>query len=192
MYSSIFGVLSGITTVIGIIPYIVDILRGKTKPERASWLIWTLLGSISFLTQMAEGATFSLVMTGTQTLAVVVVFILSIKFGVGGLTRRDFLSILTALIGIVLWRLTSNPMTALMLVIAVDAIGVYLTLIKSYKDPGSETLFAWILNSFSGLFGILSVGSLNFNLLLYPAYILIANISVVTAIKLGVKNQSKQ
>lgn len=64
----IFGYMSGIISIICILPYLRDIFRHTTKPERASWFIWTVLGSIAFFSQYAKGATDSLWMTAAQTL----------------------------------------------------------------------------------------------------------------------------
>ena len=42
----LFGLIAGDLVILANIPYMRDILRGKTKPERASWLIWFTLGVI--------------------------------------------------------------------------------------------------------------------------------------------------
>ena len=83
------GLLSGFLSIIMYIPYLRDIFHHTTKPERASWLIWSVLGGIAFFSQFAKGATNSLWLTGAQTLGVFVVFILSLRYGVGGLVKRD-------------------------------------------------------------------------------------------------------
>ena len=183
----IFGYISAILSIIMIIPYISDILRLKTKPERGSWLIWTVLGFISFFSQLAKGATNSLWMTAGQTLAVLIIVLLSIKYGYGGLGKRDVIALVGAGVGLVLWYFTKEAATALIIIIFVDAIGTLLTATKSYADPNSETLVTWILSGTSGLFGMLAVGSVNFILLAYPLYILLANFFIVGAILLGRK-----
>jgi hypothetical protein len=73
----------------------------------------------------------------------------------------------------------------LILAILIDAIGGYLTVIKSYADPASETLITWVLSGTSGIFAAVSVGSLNAVLLAYPIYIVLINYTVVAAILLG-------
>lgn len=187
----LFGYISAILSIIMIIPYVVDILKKTTKPERASWLIWTVLGFIAFFSQLAKGATDSLWLTAGQTIAVLIVFILAIKRGVGGLTKHDIKALIVAGIGLLLWFLTNEALYALLIVIAIDFIGVFLTTIKAYKDPKSETMSTWLLSGTSGIFGALAVGSFSFVLLLYPIYIIIANYVVVIAIILG-KKSNKQ
>jgi hypothetical protein len=181
----IFGYISAALSIICIIPYIRDILRLETKPERASWFIWTVLGTIAFFSQMAKGATDSLWLTVGQTVAVLIVFLLSLKYGTGGLTKRDIRALIGAGVGLVLWYITQEAAIALCIVIFIDSMGTILTVLKSYEDPASETLSTWVISGTSGIFGMLAVGSFNPILLLYPLYLVLANYSVVAALFLG-------
>lgn len=181
----IIGLISGLITIIAVIPYIRDVIRKTTRPERASWFIWLVLGGIAFFSQMAKGATNSLWMTALSTISVLTVFLLSLKYGEGGLVKRDIIALIFSMFGLVLWYFTKDAITALIIVILVDLSGTVLTLIKSYKDPESETFSTWILASAAGLLGTISVGSINWALLIYPLYIFIANLAVVLAIILG-------
>ena len=180
-----FGLFAGVLSLVMYIPYIRDIFRKTTKPERASWLIWSVLGGTAFFSQLAKGATDSLWLTGVQTLGVFLIFILSIRYGVGGLVRRDIVALVAAGAGLILWYLTNEAAIALVFVIIIDAIGGALTVLKSYEDPGSETLITWLLSGTSGIFAALAVGSLNYILLAYPIYIVAINYAVVVAILLG-------
>ena len=186
----LFGVTAALISILSFIPYIRDIVRGKTHPERASWFIWTALGSIAFFSQMAKGATDSLWMTGAQTLGVVVIFLLALRFGTGGLTKRDVVALVFAGIGLLLWYFTNEAAIALFLVIIIDGIGSLLTAIKSYEKPESETLISWVLFGISGLFGMVSVGSFDLILLAYPFYIVVANIVIVLVIYRGKRRLS--
>ncbi len=182
---TIFGYVAAGLSMLMVVPYIYDIFRKNTQPERASWFIWTTLGFIAFFTQLAKGATDSLWLTIGQTLAVLIVFLLSIKYGVGGFTKRDIRALIAAGIGLVIWYLTNEASYALLIVIAIDAIGTYLTVSKSYADPESETMSTWILSGTSGIFGMLAVGVFSPILLAYPLYIVVANYSVAIAMILG-------
>lgn len=170
----ILGIISGILAIIGHIPYIRDIILKRTKPERASWLIWSVLGGIAFFSQLAKGATNSLWL-GLDTVGVIVTVILSIKYGMGGFAKRDLFSLIFASIGIVLWFFTKEPIAALIIVILVDFAGAILTITKSYEHPETETLSTFVLCSIAGFFAVLAVGELNFPLLLYPFYIGVIN-----------------
>ena len=185
MHLVISGYIAGILSAISYVPYVRDIFKGITRPERASWLIWSVLGSIAFFSQLAKGATDSLWLTGVQTFGVLLVFLLSIKFGIGGLTKRDVIALIAAGAGIILWYLTKEAAVALFITIAIDAVGGVLTVIKSYEDPSSETISTWLLSGSAGIFAAIAVGKPDVVLLAYPLYILLINFSVVFAIHLG-------
>lgn len=183
------GYLSGFVNIFGFIPYVRDIFKGTTRPERISWFIWLILGFIAFASQFAEGARASLWMPAIQTIGVAYIFLLSLTKGEGGFKKLDIVALIVTVVGLILWYVTQEAAWALFFVILVDAAGMSLTTIKCYKDPGSETLAGWVFYAISGLLATISVGSLNGILLAYPVYIFLANLSAVLAILAGRKKQ---
>ncbi len=177
--------MSGIAILLSFLPYVRDIFLNKTKPERASWLIWTVLGLISFFSQFAKGATWSLTMTGAQAVGDAFVFLLALKYGLGGLQKRDIAGLVGASIGLVLWGFTGEAAVALFIVIFIDAIGAVLTVLKTYEHPSTETISSWVLTFLGGLFASVAVGRLNFVLLAFPLYICLASASILFSIWLG-------
>ena len=178
----IFGYIGGILMIISVIPYTRSILKGDTKPHRITFLIWTILILIAFFSQLAKGATWSLLLTAGDSIAVLITFILSIKYGVGGFRKIDILSLVGAGFSLVLWYFTKEPAFALFLIILIDLIGLNLTVIKTWKNPETENWVAWVMCAVGGFFGILAVGNNNFVLLSYPIYICLANLSVAIII----------
>ncbi|MDD5050706.1 MAG: hypothetical protein PHV93_03115 [Candidatus Pacebacteria bacterium] len=185
MLSQYSGYLSGIFMTVAFIPYIVGILRHETRPERASWFIWALLGGISFFTQLVKGATHSLWLPATQGLGDLVVFFFATKYGMGGMQKRDKIALCAVVISLILWYVTNEPAVALFVAIFIDATGGLLTMIKSYEHPTTEPILAWVLNFLSGFFAILAVGNFNLVLLAFPVYIFLINLAITGAILLG-------
>jgi len=183
----IFGYISGILMILSVIPYTRSILKGNTKPQRMTWLIWTILTLIAFFSQLAKGASWSLFVTAGDMIAILVTFIFSIKYGVGGFRKIDILSLIGALVSLLLWYLTKEPAIALFLIILIDIIGANLTIIKSWKNPETENWICWAMCGVGGLFGIFSVGSFNLILLAYPIYICLIN-SIMAIIVIFRKN----
>ncbi|HWZ65276.1 MAG TPA: hypothetical protein VNX65_00590 [Patescibacteria group bacterium] len=181
------GILGGLISFIGYIPYVKDILKLKAQPERATWFIWSVLTAIQFFSQQAEGATNSLWLNGLDSFGAIGIFIISIKFGVGGLVRRDLIALVAAAVGLFLWYLTSQPFIALVITIGIDIIGTVLTVTKTYEDPATETYTIWVLGMIGGLLAALSVGRLDPTLLVYPIYFCLADLSVVLAKRFGRK-----
>lgn len=189
---ALFGYLSGLLPALAEFPYVRDILLRKTKPQRSTWFIYSTLGSIAFFSQLSEGASHSLWLTGVSTFAEVIVFLLSFKYGVGGFSKKDYVALCIVGLGLIAWYITKEAAIALYVVIMIDMTGTYLTLDKTYKDPSSETRISWILSTLAGFFGMLAVGSWNLVLLSYPFYTFIANASIIAAIELGKRNNARK
>lgn len=183
--SLVFGVLAGVLSALCYPPYISAILKGKAKPERASWLIWTVLTAMGFFSQLAVGATHSLWLPGVQGVGVVIVLMLSIKYGYGGLMRRDVMTLIAAGITLLLWYFTKNATIAVYLVVLIDGMGAWLTVAKAYEHPETETMITWALSGTGGVCALIAVQSWNPELLSYPLYITLANYAVVAAMILG-------
>jgi hypothetical protein len=167
------------------VPYTRDIFLGKTRPERISWLIWAILGAISFCSQFAKGASHSLVLTGAQAVGDLFIFFLAIKYGIGGFLKRDIAGLCGAALGLILWYVTKEAAVALFVVIGIDAIGAVLTVFKSYENPGTETVSAWVLTFVGGFLACVAVGSWNPILLAFPFYICLASLAILVALRLG-------
>jgi hypothetical protein len=184
---ALYGILAGILPALSAYPYIRDILKHKTKPHRAAFLIWAVLGAIAFFTQLAKGATWSLLLPLGDTLSIIVIFVLAIRYGAGGFNKKDVGALALASLGLIVWYFTRQPLTALLIIIAIDVIGVILTLQKSYQEPHEETSSAWLLASLGAVFAMLAVNKLSFSLLVYLAYIFLTNGAIFVAVILGLR-----
>lgn len=78
-FAPAFGLLAGLAGIADTIPYVRDTVRGSTRPHRGSWLIWGILAIVACVAQLADGASWSAVMTGTQAVVTGAVFLLTIR-----------------------------------------------------------------------------------------------------------------
>jgi hypothetical protein len=171
----ILGVLAGAIGVADTIPYVRDILRGSTRPHRGTWLIWGVLAVVVCLSQRADGASWSLIMAGTQAVLTSLIFMLAIHRGEGGVTSIELIMIAVAGAGVIGWILADHPIVATACVVAADLIGAAMMVPKTHCDPESETLVTFALASLGGALAAGSVGVIDVSLLLYPAYYCIVN-----------------
>lgn len=178
---TIFAIVSALLVVASMPPYLIDIFKGKTKPERASWLIWAVLGAIALVSDYKLGVTWSLLFIGFDVLYCVVVLMLSFGRGAWGWTTLDKAALVIAAIGITFALIFRQPVLAIWGVIAADIAGTVLTYAKTYKDPESETTISWVLTGSAAIFSALAVGRAEFGLLLYPIYIALANFVILIA-----------
>ena len=171
----VLGVLAGVVGIADTIPYVRDTIRGSTRPHRGTWLIWSVLAIVVFLSQRADGATWSLIMAAAQAVLTGAIFLLSIRRGEGGLSPADVLMLTLAGGGVIGWIVAGDPVIATACVVAADLIGAAMMAPKTYRDPGSETLATFALASLSGALATGAVGTLDPSLLLYPVYYCLAN-----------------
>lgn len=183
--STTFGLASGALTLISYLPYTKDILARKVKPERASWLIWSVTGGIAFFSQLASGATNSLWFLGLDCLGSLLIFGLSIRYGFGDFNKQDARALKLAGLGLILWVLSSNSTYALIFIIIIDAIGGILTAWKAFEHPDTETYSMWLILWAASGCAILSVGVFNAKLLAYPFYFFVANFIIIASIFIG-------
>lgn len=168
MLFTALGILSSIVFLIGDIPYIIDTIKGTTKPQRVTWGTVFLLNSIGFANQLASGATNSLWLFGAAVLATGTIFFLSIFKGVGGHTNLDIFTITTALLGLALWMIFDSPTFSIIATLIVSIVALLPTFAKAKKHPETETKITWLLGSISAILATISVGTLDWRLLILP------------------------
>lgn len=183
--SDLLGKSAAILALIVLIPYIRSILQGKTKPNRASWLIWTVVNVSLLASYHYSGATTTIWLAASYNIISVTVFLLSLKYGVGGYAVLDIVCIVGALLGLVLWKLTDNPTTALYLNIFMDALGFLPTIKKAYLSPGSENTFAWSMSVVANVLNVCALTTWQLKIALFPIYNLTFN-AVVAVLLFGI------
>jgi hypothetical protein len=187
-----FGVASVVLNAVGYWPYITGILSGKVRPQRVTWGIWSILTTIAFINQIANGGGYSTLFFGSTTLLVVTVFALSFNYGVGGGSRLDIASLIAASTLFALWAITKDTHATTVIAVLIDAIGAIPTVIKAYLRPDTEVYLQWVLAAISGLFSIIAVPRPDIILFVYPAYVVLTNSVIVAAKYAGGNLRARQ
>ena len=178
----VLGLAAALVGIADTIPYVRDTLRGGTLPHRGAWLIWSLLSVLVFLSQRADGASWSLAAAGTQVALNGLVFALAARRGVGGASIGDRIVLAIAAGGALGWVIADAPFVATACVVAADLLALAMMVPKTYRDPGSETLATFALASVSGALATLAVGSADLALVTYPLYLTVANLGLAVLI----------
>ncbi len=182
---NLFGGLSGLLSLMSVVPYLRDVSRGVTLPQRMSWFVFAMLSTSASVAQAAAGAISGALLTGGSAIGFSAVFVASIKRGVGGASRWDFVALGISIAGLVLWHLSNRPMVAVAAIGVAELAAVALTVAKSLEAPGSETLSTWVIDGVAGVVAIIAVGTIDATHLLYPVHHVVLNGSVVAAILIG-------
>jgi len=147
-YRIMLGVIATLIGFFSYVPYVRDVLRGKTKPHIYSWLIWAIVTGVAFFAQIAQGAFASSWVNGIAALTCTFVVILSIKRGEKNIVLLDVICLVLGLITIILWILTKNPFIALLLISLIDILAFIPTFRKVYHKPYEETLSTYVFSFF--------------------------------------------
>jgi hypothetical protein len=166
--ASIAGKLAGIISLAAYIPYILSILRKETKPNRASWIIWAIVSTIIALSYREAGASYAFLAPVGYVIGSTLVFILSIRYGVGGWTSFDRKCLIGAAVSLVLWKFFDSPMSALLINLLINLLGTLPTARKAWYQPETESKVAWSLFSLGSLVNLFAVENWTFSMAVYP------------------------
>ena len=168
MLFAVLGILSSIIFILGDIPYVRDTLTSKTKPHRVTWGIAALMNTVGFANQWASGARNSLWLFAAGALMTAFIFGLSFRHGVGGYAKLDIFCLVVCALGIALWIVFDSPLMSIFATIIVDIASIVPSYAKAKRAPETETRISWLVGSFSVLLATISVGKLDWQLLILP------------------------
>ena len=164
------GIIAGVLALTGYIPYIYSILAGKTRPNRATWFIWTIIGGLLALSYIAEGDQHSIWLPLGYFLGPLITAILSIRYGYAEWTRLDTLCIVAAAVSLVPWILSDSAYWTLIINVIIDSTGAIPTLAKTFREPETEDFTAWLIFFAANTIQLFAIGMWNFAAL-YPIYL---------------------
>lgn len=175
MYKEFLSAIAIALTFIAFYPYIHSILKGKTKPHVFSWVIWGSTTFVVFLAQLADKGGAGAWPIGVSGVITIYVAVLAyIKKSDITITRTDWLFFITAMTSLPLWYLTSDPLSAVVILTAVDLFGFVPTFRKAYASPFEEKLTFFVLVAVRNLIAILALAHYSLTTLLFPAVTAVA------------------
>ena len=177
---SILGSISVLVAIIGYIPYIRNILIGKTKPHALSWLVWAALSAIAFAVQVINNGGPGAWLLGVTAAVTLSIFLMSLKKGETSILLVDWLSLLLAVTALLLWFFTKNPLASIVLISITDMVGGFFpTFRKSFHKPHQETISLYLIYALSILFSLAALRRFDIINVLYPATFVLVNLCMV-------------
>lgn len=171
--------ISTLLALIGYAYYFRDIFRGKTKPHVFSWFVWGVLTTIAFVAQVVDGGGIGTAVTAVSALFCFVVTAFAIRTGERSFPLSDWLALFSAGVALVLWWITDDPLLSVILITITDAAAFLPTFRKSYHKPYEETLIEYFLAGIKFVFAIPALEVLTLTTWLYPASLLVMNLTFV-------------
>ena len=164
MLPGYFAVIGALIASAGGFYYLYETIRGKTQPNRITWLLWGLLPMITFVAQRVqgvEGLSWVSFAAGFTPLLVVAASFLN-KKAYWKTQPLHYALMGAALLGIILWAITKEPNLAILFALLADIFASIPTIIKSLKHPETESWVAYAISSVGFGVAILAVPVFNF------------------------------
>jgi hypothetical protein len=160
--------------------YLWQVLKHQVRPHIFSRIIWTLLGFIACAAQVASDAGPGAWFTGIGSLWGFAITVAGFYHGEKSITRSDWACFIFSLSAIPVWLVTHNPLWAVVIVSAIDAVSYYPTIRKSWINPHQEGAVAFLSYTFPLTCSLFALNSFTLTTALYPATLLTMNVALVS------------
>jgi hypothetical protein len=180
-YLVFIGVL---VQLIGIYSYGREVVRGNAKPNRVTWLMWSIAPLIATAAGLASGVSLAVIPVFMSGFGPLIIFILSFtnKKSYWKLERFDYLCGFFSLFALVLWGITKQPAIAIVFAIVSDFIAAIPTLVKSWKYPETETAAPYTTGLINALTSFGAIKMWGFTELAFPIYLIFIDSSLILAV----------
>jgi hypothetical protein len=192
MLNQNFVIIGALIGAAGSLAYLVDTVKGKVKPNRVSFLLWSIAPIIAFAAQIKQGVGLESLMTFSTGFLPLTTFIASFvnKKAEWKITRFDILCGVLSIIGLILWLITKVGNIAITFSILADALAAIPTIVKAYNHPDTELAWPWLATVVGVVLTLLTLNELTFANSGFIIYILIVNTLIFTLVqfRIGEKN----
>lgn len=195
MINEKFVLLGALLNIIGSATYVINTVKGKTKPNRVTWFLWAAAPLIAFSAQLGEGVIWQAIMTFMVGFGPLLIFIASFvnRKAFWQITKLDITCGVISVLALVLWFITGTGTIAIVFSIFADLIAGIPTLIKAYKEPETEHHSVFRNGAISAAITLLTIKEwtlANYGFALY-IFVICLVLYLLIRFKLGKKLQLK-
>ena len=195
----IIAVIAAVLALIGGIPYLRDVFRGKVQPHPYTWLVGTVVSAITFFGMLVKGAGIGALPTAVAEIFTVIIFITSLRYGFKEIPKTDSLFLVIALLGIIPWILTKDPTLSIIIAVTIDVVSFIPTIRKTWKYPASESPTIYFMNVARHILTIFSLQTYNIATTLHSIAMILINTCMTVLVvrkqkssKAAVKTKTKE
>ncbi len=182
-YFAYFCLLFGF---VGSFYYIRDIFRGKAKPNRVSWIFWTIAPFVGVYVGYKSGTSIPLLVStfvGGFIPFLILTATLFNKDSYWKTTKFDILCGLLSLIAIIIWITTKNGVISLSFAVLADLFASIPTIIKSWQHSETENIAPFSFGILNQIITFLIMTNFSFLTLAFPIYFVLTNLVIILGIK---------
>ena len=189
MWAPLLIIIGTLPPLYGCLSYAKETIRGKNKPNRVSWLLWSIAPLIATAAAIQSGVTWAVIPIFIAGFGCLFIFGASFlnRKAYWKLTAFDYLCGTFSALALILWGATKNPNLAIFFSILGDTTAALPTLKKAWNNPHTETYGPYIGGSLSVITGFFAMTAWNFAYLAFPIYLLCMNTALISAVYHGNK-----
>ena len=164
------GVIAGLISMAAYLPYAYEIVRGRSRPNRATWIIWSIVCGLLFASYNAAAGGASRWVPLSDALGPTLIAALAIWCGEGALSSLDLWCLTVAGVSAVGWALTGSPMVSLSVNLILDFLGAIPTFRNEVWHPRSEPALVWRTFLLSNVLNVVAIEQWCWRSAAYPVY----------------------
>ena len=193
MINQNFVILGAIIAAAGSLSYLIDTLKGKVKPNRVSFLLWSLAPLIAFFAEIKQGVGIQALMTFVVGFLPLTIFIASFvnKKAEWKLTGFDLMCGALSIVGLVFWYITKSGDIAIIFSILADGLAALPTVVKSFNYPETESAWPYFASTISGILTLLTIKVWNLANIGFPLYIILITLVIFSLVQFKLGKQIK-
>ena len=166
-----------------------SIIVGRTRPHRTTRFVLLIITALGFASLIAQHDRAAVWLIGICAVHSAIVFLMSLKYGMGGYEKIDLVCLAIAILGIAVWKLTDDPAIGLYASVAADFTSMIPALNKTYKQPHTEYWLSYIFDIVASLLTLAAVTDWQIQSTLYPLYIVLVNTIMLACISQPIKRR---
>lgn len=183
MAKAILSALAIVLTWFAFLPYARAIRRGEARPHFFSWVVWGVATVVVFVAQLAGNAGVGALPIGVSGgLSLYVAALAWLRSGDLAITRSDWGFLIGALSALPLWVATSDPLSAVVVLTAVDLAGFGPTLRKGWSHPHEEKIGFFALFAIRNLLVLLALEHYSATTTFFPAAVGLACVGLMVVL----------
>lgn len=171
--ATLCGLAAGLLSLIAYLPYARDTIRGDAKPNRATWIIWSVAGWLLFASYEAAAGGAARWVPLADALGPALIAALAMRNGRREWSRLDVACLLVAGVSAAAWGITGSAVVALDINLFLACLAAIPTFRSAYRQPASEPVLVWRLFLASNLLNLLAIDKWTWSSAAYPVYTVI-------------------
>ena len=167
----------------GGLTYVRATLSCKAQPKATIWLLWGMTPLITFFAELSAGvgsaAIIPLALGISPLLVAAAAFRVDRKLF--SLDAFEAFCLGIAVLGVIGWVVTNEPITAIVLAILADFVSALPIIRKAIRTPKSEYPPTYLMSIISMIIALLATQEISFAALAFPIYVLSINTIIFSA-----------